>query len=69
MRRAAIDQLSFNLRATGLRGRRSWQNLWHALPRFDIVADRDILEANWPDIAGSSVTQLWTGGQAARNGR
>jgi hypothetical protein len=65
MRRATIDQLSFNLRATGLRGRRTWRNLRQGPSRLQSVDDPDSLAMNWPIVAGNSITKLWTIGPAA----
>jgi hypothetical protein len=60
MRRATIDRLSFNLRASGLRGRRLWHD-WRSGPaRLKRLAKTDALETDWPIIAGQSTTPLWT---------
>jgi len=65
MRRATIDQLSFNLRATSLRGLRTWRNLRQGPSRLQRVDDADSLEMDWPIVAGRSATKLWTTGPAA----
>lgn len=65
MRRATIDQLSFNLRAAGLRNLRLWQNLRQGPSRLQQVPNPDMLAGDWRLVVGSSTTKLWTLGQAA----
>jgi hypothetical protein len=60
MRRATTDQLSFQLRATGLRLLRRLRNVRDELPRLARIDALDQMDECWPLVAGSSLTRLWT---------
>ncbi|HVJ43854.1 MAG TPA: VanW family protein [Dongiaceae bacterium] len=58
MRRAALDQLSFILRANGLHGWRLLRDIRWGAPQLQRL-DAAPLDREWPAIVGRSTTPLW----------